>query len=87
MRTTVTLDPDVERMLRTAVRERGVPFKEALNQAVRAGLSAGAKRRKRRFVQRTFALGSERNFRWEKALAAADAIEDEELARKLSLRK
>ena len=74
-------------MLRTAVRERGVPFKEALNQAIRAGLSTGAKRRKRRFVQRAFALGSEQNFRWEKALAAADAIEDEELARKLSLRK
>ena len=87
MRTTVTLDPDVERMLRTAVRERGVPFKEALNQAIRAGLSAGAKRPQRRFVQRTFALGAEQNFRWEKALAAADAIEDEELARKLSIRK
>jgi hypothetical protein len=87
MRTTVTLDPDVERMLRTAVRERGVPFKEALNQAIRAGLSKGAKRRKRRFAQRTFALGPEQNFRWEKAPAAADAIEDEELARKLSLRK
>jgi hypothetical protein len=87
MRTTVTLDPDVERILKTAMRERAVPFKRALNEAVRAGLSAGVKPRKRRFVQKTFAMGSEQNFRWEKALAAADAIEDEELARKLSLRK
>jgi hypothetical protein len=87
MRTTVTLDPDVERILKTAMRERAVPFKRALNEAVRAGLSAGAKPRKRRFVQKTFAMGSEQSFRWEKALAAADAIEDEELARKLALRK
>ncbi len=85
MRTTVTLDPDAERMLRTAMRERGVGFKEALNQAIRAGLSTGAKPRQRRFAQRTFAMGAEQNFRWEKALAAADAVEDEELVRKLSL--
>jgi hypothetical protein len=37
MRTTVTLDPDVERLLRKAVRERGISLKEALNEAVRAG--------------------------------------------------
>ena len=44
-------------------------------------------RRKRRFVQKTYSLGAEQLFRWDKALAAADAIEDEELVRKLSLRK
>jgi hypothetical protein len=38
-------------------------------------------------VQKTFAMGSEQNFRWEEALAAADAIADEESARKLALRK
>ncbi|MGH3838821.1 MAG: CopG family transcriptional regulator [Pseudonocardiaceae bacterium] len=40
MRTTVTLDDDVVAALRTAMRERGVSFKEALNSAVRSGLSA-----------------------------------------------
>jgi len=45
MRTTVTLDPDVEALLREAVRERGEPFKQVLNAAVRAGLeAAGANR-------------------------------------------
>ena len=39
MRTTVTLDPDVERLVRSAMRERGISFKEALNQAARKGLS------------------------------------------------
>jgi hypothetical protein len=87
MRTTVTLDPDVERALRSAIRERGVPFKQALNEAVRAGLTRPGAARKRRFVQRTYSLGAEQHFRWEKALAVAEALEDEELGRKLSLRK
>jgi hypothetical protein len=39
MRTTVTLDPDVERLLRDAMHQRRQSFKETLNQAIRAGLS------------------------------------------------
>lgn len=87
MRTTVTLDPDVERQLRVVIRERGITFKEALNDAIRLGLSHPKPRSKTRFRQRTFSMGREQYFRWDKALAAADAIEDEEIARKLSLRK
>ena len=87
MRTTVTLDPDVRRILEHVMKERGIPFKQALNDAVRTGLTPTRSRSKRRFVQKTYSLGAEQNFRWDKALAAADAIEDEELARKLALRK
>jgi len=87
MRTTVTLDPDVEHALRTAVRERGTSFKQALNEAVRAGLARAGANRRRRFVQKTYSLGAEQHFRWEKALAVAEALEDEELSRKLVLRK
>jgi hypothetical protein len=87
MRTTVTLDPDVERLVRDRMKQRGVSFKEALNDAIRTGLIRGNARPASRFVQKTYSLGSEQNFRWDKALATADAIEDEELSRKLSLRK
>ena len=87
MRTTVTLDPDVERILKAAMRDRGVSFKQALNDAIRTGISKGGSRPRRRFVQKTYSLGPEQHFRWEKALATADAIEDEELIRKLALRK
>ena len=87
MRTTVTLEPDVERALKTAVRERGISFKQALNEAVRAGLAGPGRRPKARFVQKTYSLGAEQNFRWDKALAAAETLEDEEMVRKLSLRK
>jgi hypothetical protein len=43
MRTTVTLDPDVERLLKDAVRKSGRSFKDVLNRAVREGLAAQAK--------------------------------------------
>ena len=87
MRTTVTLDPDVEVLLRSYMRERGTSFKQALNEAIRAGLVRGSHRRTRRFVQKSFPLGTAQNFRWDKALAVAESMEDEELGRKLSLGK
>jgi hypothetical protein len=39
MRTTVTVDPDVEALLRQAMQESGQSFKTTLNQAVRRGLA------------------------------------------------
>lgn len=39
MRTTVTLDADVEQLLREAMHANRQSFKETLNQAIRAGLS------------------------------------------------
>lgn len=87
VRTTVTLDPDVERLLRAAVRERGISFKEALNESVRSGLLPAKKRDGRRFVQRAYGLGAGQGFRWDKALELAEAMEDEELGRKLALRQ
>lgn len=76
----------MQALIRTAMKERGISFKEALNSAVRTGLTQGRPRR-RCFVQKSFSLGSDRNFRWDKALEAAAAMEDEELSRKFSLRK
>ena len=38
MRTTVTLDPEVEHLLREAMRRGHKSFKQALNEAVRRGL-------------------------------------------------
>ncbi len=68
------------------MKERGISFKEALNSAVRVGL-AREKPKRRRFVQKSYSLGSDQNFRWDKALEAAAAMEDEELGRKIALRK
>ena len=86
MRTTVTLDPDVEALIRRIMKQRGLSFKDALNSAIRLGANANHRVR-RRFQQKTFSLGAEQNFRWDKALETASAIEDEEIVRKLALRK
>ena len=47
MRTTVTLDKDVERLLRNAMHRSRKSFKETLNEAVRAGLSEKSSQPKR----------------------------------------
>jgi hypothetical protein len=87
MRTTVTLDPDVERLIRDAMRQRSISFKEALNEAARIGLRGNVVKRATRFAQKSFRMGEAQEFRWDKALTVADAIEDAELSRKLTLRK
>jgi hypothetical protein len=87
VRTTVTLEPDVERLIRDSMRERGISFKDALNEAIRIGLVRGKRPRTRKFIQKSFHLGQGQEFRWDKALAIAEAMEDEELSRKLALRK
>jgi hypothetical protein len=87
MRTTVTLDPDVERLIVDAMRERANSFKETLNEAARMRLRGKAHKRARKFAQKTFRMGEGQEFRWDKARAVADSMEDEGLNRRLSLRK
>lgn len=53
MRTTLTLDPDVAALLKKAVAKGDVSFKEAVNAALRRGLTERVVASpKRRFVQR-----------------------------------
>lgn len=86
MRTTVTLDPDVEAQLRALMRERGLSFREALNGAIRMGL-AGARAPSKRYRQKTYRMSLRPNLRLTKALALAAEMEDEEILRKMELRK
>jgi hypothetical protein len=76
------LNSDVRRILEDVMKDRGVPFKQALNDAIRAGVKAG-----RRFMRKTYSMGAVQLFRWDEALAAADAIGDEQLVRELALHK
>ena len=82
----MTLDEDVAAALKAAARERGVSFKEALNSAVRAGLS-GSPGHPRPFRMPTRALGLRPGIDLDKALRLAGELEDEETVRKLELRK
>ena len=87
MRTTVTLDPDVEALLRRTMKKRGISFKAALNEAIREGLTGASPRRGRAFTLKTYRMGFRPEVALDKALSVAATLEDEELARKLSLRK
>lgn len=79
MRTTVTLDSDTEALIRRRMRERKVSFKEALNDAIREGLTAAAPRP---FVTEAAELGLP-SVPLDRALQVAAEIEDEDLVRKM----
>jgi hypothetical protein len=87
MRTTVTLDDDVAARLKRVARERGISFKEALNRAIRAGLGAEQGALPTRYETPSRALGLRAGIDVTKALSLASALEDEELIRRLELRK
>lgn len=58
MRTTLTLDPDVEQRLKQETRRTGKSLKAAVNDALRIGLSVGGKPPKAaRFVVEPHAFG------------------------------
>lgn len=86
MRTTVRLDPDLAALLRKLSRERGVSFREALNGALRAGLTARASGAKPYRIT-TRRMGLRPGIHLDRALHLAAEMEDEELIRKLELRK
>jgi hypothetical protein len=47
VRTTLTIDDDLAGLLKRQARELGLPFKDVLNRALRAGLGEAAKPRRR----------------------------------------
>jgi hypothetical protein len=80
----VTLDPDTEAVVRKLMRERGISFKEAINASIRAGAAHRAKQPP--FSTKTYAMGASA-VSIDKALRLAADLEDEEIMRKLGLRK
>ena len=87
MRTTVTLEPDVAAKLRALARERGVSFKEALNSALRRGLSSGSGGGSRPYRLPSQRMDLRPGVDLEHALRLAGELEDAETIRKLELRK
>ena len=85
MRTTITLEVDVAARLREYAHSSGISFKQAVNDAVREGLSSPAALRAEAFVQPTFSMGRVR-VDLTKALALATDLEDQELVAKLGKR-
>ena len=85
MRTTVTLDPDAEVLLRERMRRRNVSFKQALNDAVResARVASGPAVQ---FTTPTFEMGIP-SVNLDRALQLAGELEDDEMVRKVRMGK
>lgn len=79
MRTTVTLDPDTDQIVRRRMRERGMSFKEALNDIIRCGARIG---QPAAFTTETASMGEPR-VNLDRALQIVAALEDDELVRKM----
>jgi hypothetical protein len=81
MRTTLTLDPDVEAMLKKLMRERGLSLKQAVNSLLRSALLPDEVRPDYSFP--VYQLGKPL-VPLEHALRLASDLEDEEIARKMT---
>ena len=73
MQRRVMLDPDAEQLVRRRMRERGVTFDEALNDALRSGMAVSAQP----FSTETAAMGEPR-VNLDRALRVAVDLEDDE---------
>jgi hypothetical protein len=85
VRTTITLEEDTLRLVRELMQRDELCFKEAVNRAIRQGLSPA--QRRRTFQQRTFSMGFNPAIPYDKALQLADRLEDQELLRKFAAGK
>ena len=89
MRTTLTIDDHIAEALKKAAYESGKSFKQVVNETLSAGL--GAKQgppTTNPYKLKPASLGGPRpGVDLDKALWLADALEDEEIVRKLQLRK
>lgn len=80
VRTTVTLDPDTEQMIRRRMAERKVSFKQALNDAIRDGCAPHAEQQP--FRTNTASMGRSL-VNLDRALQVVADLEDDELVRKM----
>jgi len=89
VRTTLTIEDRIARDLKQIAHRSGKPFKVVVNETLRAGLAAGQERiQPKRYRLRTASLGAVRpGIDLDKALSLSAALEDEELAHKMDLRK
>jgi len=85
MRTTFRIDDDLLTELKARARQERVPLTRLVNRVLRTGLDSGQVRGK---AYREFAASmGEARIDLDKALVLAAGLDDEEVLRKLSLRK
>ena len=83
MRTTITLDAETEALIKKAMKERNLSFKEIVNDAIQRGLAPATRRR---VTLPSFSMGPPL-VNLDKATQLAGELEDEEIIRKMSMGK
>lgn len=86
MRTTVDLDPYLLKRLRDEAHRRGVSFKDMLAAAISRGLGDRPVSKRARYRVPTHDMGVPLRS-VEKATAVAAGLEDDEILRKIAMRK
>ncbi len=88
MRTTLTIDDSIAAELKKRSYETRKSFKHVVNETLAAGLRQSTPPKQKRIKVRTFSLGSPLpGIDLTKANQLAGELEDQELVRKLELRK
>jgi hypothetical protein len=83
MRTTITLEPDVEHLLKRTITDKKISLKRAVNDALRIGLSARNRRKEKPFRVKPHACGFKPGIDIYKLGQLADELEAEETLKKL----
>ncbi|HUY08369.1 MAG TPA: antitoxin [Candidatus Dormibacteraeota bacterium] len=81
----MTLDSDVDSLVRQLMREKQLTFKQAINQAIRNGLRNKPVRRGYRVPE--FRMGARQDISLDQALALSAAMDDAETLREMAARK
>ncbi len=83
MRTTVTIDPDTESLLRAEVQRTGRSFKEVLNLSIRRSLLAPAEESRRISITPLFSAAFPSEFSEGSFNRLADELDDDATLREL----
>lgn len=84
MRTTVTLDPDVERLLKDEVHRTRGSFKGVLNEAVRKALKTGRAPKQKPFVVKASPMGLKAAYQGMNLNHLAAQLEDEAILSRMA---
>lgn len=83
MRTTVTIDPDTEALLKEEIRRTGLSFKEVLNAGIRRALGTSRQGRPRVEVKPLFTDPFPAEFQGKSFNRLVDELDDEDTLREL----
>ena len=88
MRTTLTLDEQIVKALKSIAHRSGKPFKQVVHETLQTGLTASETPKPQPYRLKPVSLGGVLpGINIDKALRPAAALEEEEIARELDLRK